>query len=336
MKKIFWGIIGCGDVTEVKSGPGFQKSDGSELVAVMRRTASLAQDYAKRHNVPRWYSDADALINDPQVNAVYIATPPGSHLEYALKVAAAGKPCYVEKPMARSFGECARMVEAFERARLPLFVAYYRRAQPRFVKLKQLLDGGAIGRVTGCRYHISRAYVPSPKQEWRIDPAISGGGHFLDIGSHVIDLLDHLLGEFIEFGGSARSMGANQVEDTVTLSFRTSKNVLGSAIWNFAGNHNEEVLEIEGTEGRFTLTAMQYGPLTLHRGDKTETISEPDPQHVAQPLIQTVVDDLLGKSKCPSTGVSGARATKVMDAALNSFYGGREDEFWKRPGTWGK
>src|SRR5277367_2165196 len=97
---IRWGILGCGDVTEIKSGPGFQKATGSKLVAVMRRNGKLAEDYARRHGVARWYDDVDALIHDPEVDAVYIATPPGVHLEMALKVAAADKPAYVEKPMA--------------------------------------------------------------------------------------------------------------------------------------------------------------------------------------------------------------------------------------------
>ena len=82
---INWGIIGCGKVTELKSGPAFSKVEGSRLVAVMRRNAALAEDYAKRHNVPRFYSNADDLINDGEVNAVYVATPPGSHKEYAIK-----------------------------------------------------------------------------------------------------------------------------------------------------------------------------------------------------------------------------------------------------------
>src|SRR5262245_60223017 len=193
---IRWGIIGCGDVTEVKSGPGFQKAQGSELVAVMRRDRAKAADYAKRHGVGRWYDDADALIRDPQVDAVYVATPPGSHLEYALRVAAAKKPCYVEKPMARSHVECRRMIEAFERARVPLFVAYYRRALPRFVRAKELIESGALGRVTGCRYRMSRLYLPNPAPAWRLDAQQSGGGIFLDIGSHVLDVLDYLLGEF--------------------------------------------------------------------------------------------------------------------------------------------
>src|SRR5262245_58209728 len=135
-----WGIIGCGDVTEVKSGPGFQKAQGSELVAVMRRDGTKAADYAGRHAVPRWYDDAERLINDPEVDAVYVATPPGSHLEYALRVARASKPCYVEKPMARSYAECRRMIEAFEKAGLGLFVAYYRRMLPRFVRAKELIE----------------------------------------------------------------------------------------------------------------------------------------------------------------------------------------------------
>src|SRR5688572_1340680 len=171
-----WGIIGCGDVCEVKSGPGFQKASASALVAVMRRDGTKAADYAKRHGVPRWYDDADRLIEDPEVDAVYVATPPGSHLEYALRVARAGKPCYVEKPMARSYVECQRMIEAFEKARMPLFVAYYRRALPRFVKAKEVIESGRLGRVTGCRYFMNRPYRPNPAPAWRLEAEQSGGG----------------------------------------------------------------------------------------------------------------------------------------------------------------
>ena len=97
-----WGIIGCGNVTEVKSGPAFQNAEGSALVAVMRRHGELAADYARRHGVSRFYDDADRLVSDPEVDAVYVATPPGSHLEHALRACRAGKPAYVEKPMARA------------------------------------------------------------------------------------------------------------------------------------------------------------------------------------------------------------------------------------------
>lgn len=117
MRTIGWGIIGVGDVTEVKSGPAFQKADHSALVAVMRRTSALARDYAERHGVTRWYDDADALIHDPHVNAVYIATPPDTHMDYTLRVAQAGKPVYVEKPMARHHAECRRMIDRLRTGR---------------------------------------------------------------------------------------------------------------------------------------------------------------------------------------------------------------------------
>jgi 1,5-anhydro-D-fructose reductase (1,5-anhydro-D-mannitol-forming) len=331
-----WGILGCGDVCEVKSGPGFQKAAGSQLVAVMRRDGAKAADYAKRHAVPRWYDDAEQLIRDPEVDAVYVATPPGSHEAYALRVAAAGKPCYVEKPMARSHAECRRMIDAFDAARLRLFVAYYRRALPRFVRAKELLDGGAIGRVTGCRYRLSRPFSPSPAPAWRLDAAQSGGGIFLDVGSHVLDLLDHLLGPFLEYGGAAHATGATNVEDVVAVHFRTQRGVVGSASWNFAASTSEERLEIDGTEGRLSMDVLGYSALTLSRRDNAvaETIDLPDPPHIQQPLIQTVVDALRGRGTCPSTGASAARTSEVMDVALAPFYNGRDDAFWARLQSW--
>ena len=331
---IRWGIIGCGEVTEVKSGPALQQATGSKLVAVMRRTGSLAEDYARRHNVARFYDNADAIIADPDVDAVYIATPPGSHLEYALRVAAAGKPCYVEKPMARSFVECQRMIDAFERAGLPLFVAYYRRALPRFVKVKELIDSGRLGHVTGCRYHRLTPDRPAPPDFWRMDVAQSGGGLFLDVGSHVLDLLDYLLGEFIEFGGDAHGTLASPTEETVALHFRTSNGVIGTASWNFAADRNEELLVIEGTSGRLLTPVLAPGPLLLESGGNSESILIADPPHIQQPLIQTIVDELLGLGKCPSTGITAARTSKVMDEALSRFYVGRDDTFWNRPQTW--
>jgi predicted dehydrogenase len=330
MSTIRWGIIGCGDVTEVKSGPAFQKASGSELVAVMRRNAALAADYAERHDVPRWYDDADKLIDDPQVDAVYVATPPGSHLEYALRVARAGKPCYVEKPMARSAIECMKMLNAFDRAGKPLFVAYYRRVLPRFIRVKEIIDAGQLGRITACRYRLTKVIDPNPKQVWRLDPEQSGGGLFLDIGSHVLDLLDHLLGPFEECGGAAWADDSSRVEQSVSLHFRTSSGVVGTGSWNFAGSSNDELLEIEGTEGRLAMQVIGVSPLSLWRGLEQQTITLPDPPHVQQPLIQTVVDELLGGGKCPSTGASAARTSKVMDVALARFYRGRGGRFLRR------
>ncbi|HYD85517.1 MAG TPA: Gfo/Idh/MocA family oxidoreductase, partial [Opitutus sp.] len=201
---IRWGIIGCGDVTEVKSGPGFQKANDSRLVAVMRRSAGLAEDYARRHGVPRWYDDARALVNDPEVDAVYVATPPGAHFEGVQLAAAAGKPCYVEKPMARNVAECDAMIAACAAAKQTLFVAYYRRALPRFLKVRELVEGGAVGRLTGVNYRMATttpANADPAKGAWRVSAAESGGGLFLDVGSHVLDFLDFCVGPLEDVHG---------------------------------------------------------------------------------------------------------------------------------------
>jgi len=328
-----WGIIGCGDVTELKSGPGFKKASGSELVAVMRRTGALAADYAKRHGVPRWYDAAAALIADKEVDAVYIATPPDSHADYALAAAAAGKPAYVEKPMARSAAECDRMVEAFARAGLPLFVAYYRRSLPLFLKAAELIKSGAVGRLTGVTYRLT--YPQHVKGSiWRTDVALAGAGHFLDVGSHALDLLDFLLGPLEDVSGTAANVAsAYDAEDSVALTFRAA-GALGSMSWDFASEVRDDTMRLSGTEGEITFPMFTSMPVRLENASGVQLFDLPYPPHVAQPLIQTIVDDLLGRGKCPSTGESARRTSRVMDKVLDAYYGGRGDAFWKRPGTW--
>ncbi|MEM7801436.1 MAG: Gfo/Idh/MocA family oxidoreductase [Chloroflexota bacterium] len=211
MDKIRWGIVGCGDVTEVKSGPALQKTPHSSLVAVMRRSGELAKDYAERHGVPKWVDDADRLINDPEVNAVYVATPPSSHKELTIAALKAGKPVYVEKPMALDHRECLEMLDAARQAEQPLFVAYYRRALPRFLKVKALLEAEAIGEVRTVdvkRWQPARsADFYRETQPWRVDPSIAGGGYFVDLASHMLDLLDFLLGPIDAAQGYAGNQG---------------------------------------------------------------------------------------------------------------------------------
>lgn len=335
---IRWGIIGCGDVTEVKSGPGFQKARGSQLVAVMRRNGALAADYAKRHGVPRWYDDARALINDAEVDAVYVATPPGVHLEGTQLAAAAGKPVYVEKPMARNAAECDAMIAACAQAKQKLFIAYYRRALPRFLKVKELIDNRPLGTLTSVTYRMA---TPTPanadpaKGAWRAEAVSAGGGLLLDVGSHVLDLLDFFCGPLDGVSGqAARLATAGEVEDAVTMTFRTAQGVPGAASWNFASLVKEDVLEFTGTAGRLTLSVFDGAPIRFETARGIEHFDLPYPPHIAQPMIQSVVDDLLGRGVCASTGASARRTSAVMDRVLAGYYGGRDDNFWERAPTW--
>lgn len=278
-----WGIIGCGDVTEIKSGPALQKASGSRLVAVMRRNGALAADYARRHNVARWYDDAAKLIGDPEVDAVYVATPPDTHASFALAAAAAGKPAYIEKPMARHAEECALMVDTFAKAHLPLFVAYYRRRLPSFLKVADLIGRGALGRVTGVTYrlaepHHRKGYV------WRTDVALAGSGHFLDLASHALDLLDFLLGPLTLVSGSAANAASDyDAEDTVALTYRTAGGALGTMSCNFAAAVRDDTMRITGTEGEVTFPMFRSVPLRFETSSGVQEFDLPYPQHVAHP-----------------------------------------------------
>ena len=324
--KIRWGIIGCGDVTEVKSGPAFQKINHSELVAVMRRTGALAKDYAERHHVSKWYDDADALINDPEVDAIYIATPPGSHKEYTIKAANAGKPVYVEKPMARNLSECQEMLAACEKAGVPLYVAYYRRALPRFLKVKELLDHNSIGDVrfvSTTQYRQASAdEMDSQHLPWRVQPDLAGGGFFFDLASHTLDLLDFLLGPIKAVQGFASNQaGYYQAEDIVTGSYIFESGVHGVGNWCFSAFDDVDVNEIVGSKGKITFSTFGNEPVTLTTASGTEQWSFEQPQHVHQPLVETIVSELTGNGgSCPSTGVTGARTNWVMSEMVKNYY----------------
>jgi predicted dehydrogenase len=327
VERVRWGIIGVGDVTERKSGPAFQQAERSELVAVMRRTGELAADYARRHSVPRWYDDADALINDPEVDAVYVATPPDSHCDYAVRVAQAGKPVYVEKPMARTAGECEDMISACDQAGVRLFVAYYRRAMPRFVTVKELLDSGSIGEVRTVMIRNERR-ASDADQGWRTNPQISGGGLFVDLGSHLLDLLDWLLGPVTQATGVATNRGWRySAEDLVTGTFSFRSGVEGVGVWNYDSFQDLDQIEITGTAGALRFSCFAEEPLQLLTARGVERIEAPYPETVQLPLIQSVVDALTGRGEPPSTGESAIRTARVIDGLLSVYRGshGRVD-----------
>jgi len=325
MEKVNWGIIGCGDVTEVKSGPAFSIVENSNLVAVMRRNAGLAQDYAKRHNVPRWYSDADELINDNEVNAIYIATPPESHAELSIKALKVGKPVYVEKPMALNHDQCQQMIKASEESGAPLFVAYYRRALPGFLKTKELIDSGEIGSVKQVNIQMYKAVSPEERSgtlPWRVIPEIAGGGHFFDLASHQLDYLDFLFGpvERVE-AVSFNQENLYSAEDIVSGSFAFSNKLVATGSWCFTVPEflERDLIEIIGEKGSITMSCFDFTPIELRTVDGKQSFDFSKPDHVQMHLIQQVVEELTGKGKSSSNAISGARTSWVMDEVVSGF-----------------
>jgi predicted dehydrogenase len=321
LKTIRWGILGCGDVAEIKSGPGFQKAQGSQLVAVMRRDAARAEDYARRHDVPKWYADAQALIDDPEVDAVYIATPPDSHCAYTLAAARAGKPVYVEKPMALSIHQGQEMIDACRVAGVPLFVAYYRRALPRFLKAKELVTGGAIGDLRFVEILLTQPQQVHPADQlpWRLRPEISGGGLFVDLASHTLDFLDYVLGPVQEVCGFTHNQfGIYPVEDIVSAAFKFEHGIQAVGTWSFNSFESADRITFIGSGGKVELSTFGVEPVLLETADGRQIFDLPNPPHVQQPLIQQVVNELLGLGSCVSTGESALRTTRVMEQLLNA------------------
>ena len=323
-------MIGCGDVAEVKSGPAFYKAANSTLVAVMRRNGALAQEFAKRHDVPRWHDNADAIIEAEDIDAVYIATPTESHRGYALKCAAAGKAIYVEKPMAMNYAECCEMIGAARAHRVPLWVGFYRRLLPRFLRVKALVEEGAIGAV---RLVTSEHCAPltgpwaqpaNGASARRVDPTVSGGGPVFDAACHTLDFLDFLFGPIEDIRGFADNQaGAYQAEDVATAGYRFASGVYGSGAWCYAADRVYEMNEIVGARGRIHFSTTRPVPIRLFRGDAVEEIPVADPPHVHQPLVESIIQELNGQGRCPSTGLSAARTAWVMDRLLGDFYPGR-------------
>ncbi|MEI8086826.1 MAG: Gfo/Idh/MocA family oxidoreductase [Paludibacter sp.] len=324
---INWGIIGCGNVTELKSGPAFNKVEHSHLVAVMRRNADLAKDYALRHNVPKFYSDADLLINDAEINAVYVATPPDTHASYAIAAMKAGKPVYVEKPMARTYAECQEMIRVSEETGMPLFVAYYRRSLPAFLKVKSLIEDGAIGKPLSVNIRLLKsARVNDQKEElqsWHVNPNIAGGGYFYDLASHQLDYLDFILGPIKDAKGIAQNLGGYYpAEDMVSAVFTFQSGVIGIGSWCFIASKEseEDTIEILGTKGKIIFSCFQHGDVKLTTAEGEVSYSFQNPVNISFHLIQQVVDELRGEGKCDSTMYSAARTSLVLEEIVKNYY----------------
>ena len=326
MKEIRWGFIGCGEATEKKSGPAFSLVPGSRVTAVMSRNRDKARSYAERHNIPHWYDDAMKLVNDPGVNAVYIATPPSSHATYAIMAMKAGKPVYIEKPLAASYVDCQRINHVSEETGVKCYVAYYRRYLPYFQKVKELIDNGAIGRVMNVqiRFAAPPRDLDYNKQDlpWRVQKDIAGGGYFYDLAPHQLDLLQTFFGPITRVHGFCDNRGGlYHTEDTVSATFMFHDHLPGSGSWCFAAHESAKTdrIELIGTNGQICFSVFTYEPIALHTLSGREEIVVPNPEHVQLPLITSIVEELQGTGHCDCDSVSGTGVNWVMDRILRKL-----------------
>ena len=315
MATLRWGILGCGDVANYKGGPPLYTVDDSELVAVMRRDRAKAQAFAERHGAKWAYSDVDALLADDEVNAVYIATPPHLHCEHTIRAARAGKHILCEKPMALTVEECQRMIDACRQAGVTLMIAYYRTFFPNIMRMKALMDEGAIGDIVLARVNCTAYYNPNQHElsSWRINPEISGGGVLMDIGSHRIDLLQYLMGDIVSVRGYAETVHLDvDVDDSAvfTLRFASGAHAVANINWN-VGTAVDDV-EVYGTEGCLRCSPLNSGNLTLEKsGDRFELDRVPLP-HTHTGLVEDFVNHLKTGEPIRCSGKSGLKTNATI------------------------
>ena len=327
MKILKWGFIGCGEVTEKKSGPAFSEVAGSSVEAVMSRSEHKAKHYAERHKINKWYTDAQELIDDPDVNAIYIATPPSSHATFAIMAMKSGKPVYVEKQLAATYEDCARINRVSEETNVPCFVAYYRRYLPYFQKVKAIIDDGTIGKVINVQIRFAVPprdldYQHPENLPWRLQPDIAGGGYFYDLAPHQLDLLQHIFGVITEANGiCANRGGLYDAEDSVSACFKFETGLPGSGSWCFVAHESakEDRVEVIGDLGQISFSVFNYDPILLNTSEGTQSITVPNPPYVQYPLIKSVIEHLQGIGICGCTSVSATPVNWAMDQILGKF-----------------
>lgn len=330
-KEIKWGFAGCGKVVQKKSGKAFNEAPNSCVYAIMRRDIDAAKKSAEMFGAERWFDNLSDILTSG-VDAIYIATPPGLHYEQAMMCCKAGKPVYIEKPLARNYREAKEIVDAFEMAGVPIFVGHYRRALPRFIHVKDLIDRGAIGKVTSVRSYLNRIFSLREAQEtWLYNPALSGGGKFYDIAAHSIDIVCYLVGNISEVHGFAKNSGTEcPLEDAVAFAYKTESGVIGTANFNCIADNKNDRMVIVGADGaiEFSVHGKDDVVVSNYAAGTREVVEIPDPETIEGPMVQTVVEDLLGTGKCPCTGSDALPTYWAIDQVLDEFYGGRQRDFW--------
>ena len=315
MNEIRWGIIGCGDVAERKGGPSLYHAEGSRLLAVMSRNLAKAKAFAHRHGAERIYDSVEQLLADPDIDAVYIATPVSLHCPYTIQAAEAGKHVLCEKPMGMNVAECEQMIAACRKNGVSLMVAYYRRRFPNIMKMKELIVSGAIGDVVLAKVHTHSpiSIPPLENPPWRFQPGLSGGGVLMDIGCHRLDLLLYLLGDVEDVSGQAKNLSLPfPVDDSVVFRmwFRSGALAVGSFHWNIPVKADS--LEVFGTKGKLSANPIGSGKLVLETSGTVQEMEFPNLPYTHLGLVEDFVNHLRtgGAICCP--GEEAMKTNRLM------------------------
>lgn len=325
-----WAVLGCGDITEKRGAPAILAQEQSRLVGFHSRTPARAEEFARRFGADRWTTNREELLADPAVTAVYVATEHHRHHEDVLAAAEAGKHVLCEKPLANSVEEGRQMIDACRAAGVALQVAYYRRYYPKLVKMKELLDTGAIGQPVTASIHLSGRLSPEQAAGagpygigWRVNTEHSGGGALVDTGSHRLDLLCWLLGEPDRVAAFAETGELPiQAPDMETLLIRMHSGVHVVTRHGYRTPSPDE-FEITGTLGTLSATPVDGPSLRLWAGGREESWELPKHENVHFPLFDDFARRVAAGKPPQYIGEDGLLATWIIEAAYESARSGQ-------------
>jgi predicted dehydrogenase len=314
--KVRWGLIGCGDIAQKRVAPALRNSPLCELIAVSRAKSQLAESFAREFGARRWYSDWQQLLLDPEIDAIYVATPVHLHAEQTIAAAEAGKHVLCEKPMALSVTDCDRMIEACRSHNVKLGVAYYRHFYPAVRRVKELVESGELGVPIIVQVNAFEWFDPKPSdaRSWLIRKEFSGGGPMFDFGCHRIEVLLNLFGKVSGVKATlATTFFDREVEDVAAVVFQFEKGLCGTLTVAHAAREPQDTLNLFCSNGSIHIPVLNEGTMRVLTADGERTEAHPNPKNIHQPLIEDFSRSVLQNREPVVTGEIGREVAVVEE-----------------------
>ena len=319
---IRWGVIGAGGIAHRRTMSAMNEAENTKLQALMVRDMERAKRLAQEHGAESYYDSVEGVLSDPNVDAVYIATPVYLHCHHVILAAESGKHVLCEKPMAINIDECKRMMDACNENGVHLEVCFLLRFDPYFIKIKQLVENYEMGQIIQARASFLKSYSIQDGL-WRRDPNMSGGGVLMDMGAHAVDLLSYILGDVSKVTAMVNSRTTGwEVEDTATILMEMENGAFAIADTSYVIPHSDTMLEIYGTKGTALLTGGSEWTLKLYLGDKIQEESKPY-KNLYKPLLEHFSKCLEDKKESITSGNAGLKNIQIISAAYESAVNGK-------------
>jgi predicted dehydrogenase len=306
-----WVVVGIGDISAKRVLPAIQSEPRSTLYGVVSRDRAKGLAHA-----PRAWTDLDQALSDPQVGAVYIATPVFLHAPLSIAAMRAGRHVLCEKPMARNLPEARDMVRVAAETGVVFGVSYYRRFYPKLLRARDLIAQGVIGRPVFAELTCHHWFTAQDGyRAWLLDPAQAGGGPLFDIASHRIDALNFLFGRPLRVSAHlANTVHHYPVEDSATVLLEYQSGVRGLIDVRWHSKVARDECRFLGTDGELNLSPLNEPLLLTPQGAE----QHPLPPNPHLPLLENFVAAVLDRAPLISSGETALWTDAATHAALAS------------------